>query len=331
MATYLNLADKFKQTGSDGGVTSLIIEMLAETNPILQDMSVVECNDGSSNKSVIRTGLPESAWTQYYTGVQPSKSETANVVDTTGNLKAWSEIDAGLVDNAINGSQLRMNEASAFLESMNATMSTTLFYGSTADEIKSFTGLAPRFNKLTSAQNSKQVIDAGGTSSNANTSIWFVVWGDRTVHGLFPKGSSAGLSREDKGKQTRADSKGGLFDVYREKFSWDLGLTVKDWRYVSRVCNIDVAKLATSEVDLFKFMRKAYYALHQRMVAGGRAAIYCNADVLEALDALATNNGTTDNFVRLKTTEVEGKEVLSYRGIPIRETAALINTEKKVV
>lgn len=330
MATYLNLADKFKQTGSDGGVTSMIIEMLAQTNPILQDMNVVECNDGSSNKSVIRTGLPTAAWTQYYTGVQPSKSETAQVTDTTGNLKAWSEIDAELVDKAINGGQLRLNEAQAFLESMNNTMAETLFYGSTADEVKSFTGLSPRFSKLTGAKNSSQVIDAGGTGASDNASIWFVVWGDRTVHGLYPRGSNAGMSREDKGKQTTKDGKGGLLDVYREKFSWDLGLTVKDWRYVSRICNINVADAQAGSVPLYNFMRKAYYALKQRQITGGQAAIYCNKDMLEVLDALATNNGTTDNFVRLKTTEIEGKEVLSYRGIPIREVDALVNTEKKV-
>lgn len=329
MATYLNLADKMKQTGDDHGVTSMIIEMLAQTNPILQDMTVVECNDGSSNKTVIRTGLPTAAWTAYYKGVQPSKSETAQVVDTTGSLKAWSEIDAELVDKSVNGNQLRLNEAQAFLEAMNNTMATTLFYGSEAEEIKSFTGLSPRFSKLTGAKNSSQVIDAGGSGSN-NTSIWFIVWGERTCHGLYPKGSRAGLSREDKGKQTREDADGGLYDVYREKFSWDLGLTVKDWRYVARICNIDVANAQAGKVDLFKFMRKAYYALKQRQIAGGQAAIYCNKDMMEVLDALATNNGTTDNFVRLKTTEIEGKEVMSYRGIPIREVDALVNTEKKV-
>jgi len=29
--------------------------------------------------------------------------------------------------------------------------------------------------------------------------------------------------------------------------------------------------------------------------------------------------------------EIEGKEVLTYRGIPIRETDALVNTEARVV
>jgi len=52
---------------------------------------------------------------------------------------------------------------------------------------------------------------------------------------------------------------------------------------------------------------------------------------MEALDALAHNAGASDNFTRLKPMEIEGKEVLTYRGIPIRETDALLNTEARVV
>ena len=114
-----------------------------------------------------------------------------------------------------------------------------------------------------------------------------------------------------------------------------VGLAVKDWRYNSRIANVDVSLMQAGSVALYDFMRKAYYKLQSRMrrgdAAGGRQAIYCNRDVLEALDALATNAGASDNFVRLKPMEVEGEEVMTYRGIPIRETDALLNTEARIV
>ena len=116
-----------------------------------------------------------------------------------------------------------------------------------------------------------------------------------------------------------------------ELFTWHVGLAVKDFRYVARIANIDVSNMAAGSVALYDFMRKAYYALQGRRVAGGRISIYCNTDVLEALDALATNAGASDSFVRLKPMEIEGKEVLTYRGIPLRETDAIINTEERVV
>ena len=89
--------------------------------------------------------------------------------------------------------------------------------------------------------------------------------------------------------------------------------------------------MEAGSVALYDFMRKAYYKLQNRRVAGGNIAIYCNRDVLEALDALATNAGASDSFIRLRPMEIEGKEVMTYRGIPIRETDAIINTEAQVV
>ena len=60
-------------------------------------------------------------------------------------------------------------------------------------------------------------------------------------------------------------------------------------------------------------------------------AIYCNADVLEALDADSTpTTGTTASFVRLQPTEVDGFEVMSYRGIPVRQVDAILNNEAQI-
>jgi hypothetical protein len=325
--TYLSLLDVHRRTQGDN--IADIIELLAQVNPILQDMIVIEANDGATNLTTMRSGIPEGTFRKLYQGVQPQKSSVMQVRDTAGMIENWSEIDAKLVDISPNAAKLRLTEATAFIEGLSQTMANRIFYGSTVAEPSEFLGLAPRFNSLT-APNGKQIVDAGGTG-NANTSIWFLVWGDRTVHGFYPRGSKAGLQREDKGKTTKTLADGSVYDVYREKFAWDLGLSVRDWRYVSRIANIDVDDMAAGDVKLYDFMRKAYYSLQQRRVAAGRPAIYCNRDVMEALDALATNAGASDSFVRLKPKEIEGEEVLTYRGIPIRETDALLNTEARVV
>ena len=158
-----------------------------------------------------------------------------------------------------------------------------------------------------------------------------MVWGDRTVHGLYPKGSKAGLSRLDKGRETKNNTDGSLYDVHREKFKWHFGLSVRDYRYVSRIANIDVSNLQAGSVDIYKFMRKAFYKLKQRTVIGGRAAIYCNSDVLEALDAATTpTSSTSASFVRLTPMQVDGREVMGYRGIPVRECEAILNTEAQI-
>tara|TARA_R110000787_G_C13443394_1_gene446759 strand:- start:38425 stop:39423 length:999 start_codon:yes stop_codon:yes gene_type:complete len=327
-ATFVDLIDIYKQQDGNGQFIE-VIEMLAEMNPVLDDAMAVECNKGTTHMHTVRTGLPSVAWGRLYQGITQGKSGKAQVEDTTGFVEGLSTIDERLLALSTNEGAVRLSEAMSYLEAMNQEVATKMFYGNSASDPEEFMGLSPRFNDL-SAPNGNQIIDAGGTGG-INTSIWFVTWGDNQCHLLYPKGTVAGVSREDMGRQRVLDGAGNPYFAKEEKFTWHVGLAVKDWRYVSRIANIDTTAMAAGTVLLYAFMRKAYYKLQQRRVAGGRMAIYCNRDVLEALDALASNAGAADSFVRLKPMEIEGKEVMTYRGIPIRETDAIINAEARVV
>ena len=325
--TFIDLIDVYKQQDGKGNIVP-VIEMLTEMNPILQDALAVECNRGTRHLHAVRSGLPTVAWGKLYAGIQQSKSGRVQVEDTTGFVEALSSVDVRLLALSGNPAALRLSEAQAFLEAMNQEVSAKIFYGDSASDPEEFMGLSPRYNDL-SATNGNQIIDAGGTGSD-NTSIWFVTWGDNQTQLLYPQGTTAGLSREDKGEQRVLDGSSDPYYVKEELFRWHVGLAVKDWRYNSRIANIDVSKMQDGTTNLYTFLRKAYYKLHNRIVAGGKISMYCNRDVLEALDALATNAGSTDNFIRLKHTEIQGKEVLTYRGIPIRESDSLLNTESRV-
>ena len=328
--TYMTLADVYRQSENSKEIAT-IIELLAETNPILEDARVEECNDGTKHLTTTRTGLPSVTWRRLYEGVQPSKSTTKQVVDSTGMLEAWSEVDAKLVEISPDPKKLRMNEAMAFIEAMNNEMATGIFYHNTRTDPEKFLGLAPRFNDLT-AENSSQIINASqitdATTVSTHTTVWFVVWGERTVHLLYPRGPRAGLQRDDKGKDTKTNSDGSLYDVYREKFSWDVGLSVRDWRYISCVRNINVAgsTFVAGTLDLEGYMIDAYYALRQRKVAGGQAVIYCNSTIKKYLHKRARDksnvNLTLDNY--------QGQEILRFLGIPIKECDAILNTEQGI-
>jgi hypothetical protein len=303
--------------------------MLMEMNPILDDAIAVECNKSTTHLHTVRAGLPSVAWGKLYQGIPNSKGKTTQVEDSTGFCEGLSTIDERLLKLSNNEGALRLSEANAYLESISQEVSTKIFYGNSSSDPEEFMGLAPRFNDL-SAANGGQIVDAGGTGSD-NTSIWMVTWGDMQCNLIYPKGMQAGVQREDMGRQRLLDDDGNAYYGKEEKFTWHVGLAVKDWRYVARIANIDVSLMADGAVALYTFMRKAYYKLQSRRIAGGKMAIYCNRDVLEALDALASNAGASDSFIRLKTTEVEGKEVTTYRGIPIRESDAIINAEARVV
>jgi hypothetical protein len=325
--SFFDLVDLYKSQYPDGQIAS-VIEMLAEMNPILDDAIAVECNNGTKHITTIRTGLPDVTWGKLYSGISQSKSTKAQVEDTTGFVEALSTIDKRLLELSNNEGAIRLSEAQSFIESMNQEVASKIFYGNSASDPEQFMGLAPRYNSTT-AVNGNQVIKAGGSGAD-NTSIWFVTWGENQTQLLYPKGTQAGVQREDKGEQRVNDASGNAYYVMEELFRWHVGLSVRDWRYNVRIANIDVSSMQGGNVALYDYMRTAFYRLQSRRVAGGKQCIYCNRDVLEALDRLATNAGASDNFVRLSRSEVEGKEVLSYRGIPIRETDALVNDEALV-
>lgn len=327
-ATFFDLIDKFKLEDETRQIAT-VIEMLKENNAILDDAMTQECNMGVKHRTTIRTGLPTVTWGQFYRGIPQSKSTTAQVDDTTGFVEGLSTIDERLLDISSNPNAVRLSEAKPFIEAISQEVASTLIYGNDNTAPEEFTGLHPRFNDL-GAANGGQIVDAGGTGA-VNTSIWFVTWSDSACHMLYPAGTAAGVSRVDKGSQRVLDGTGNPYFAMEEMFTQHAGLTVRDWRKVARVANIDSADLAAGDVDIYAFMRAAFWRLKSHRVPDGRLAIYCNSDVLEALDADSTpTTGTTASFVRLRPTEVDGFEVMSYRGIPVRQVDAILNDEAQI-
>jgi hypothetical protein len=321
--TALTLIDWSKRLDPNGNTADLV-ELLNTTNPILTDAAVVEGNLPTGHRTTVRTGLPTPAWRMLNYGVQPSKSTTVQVDDSSGMLEAYSQVDKDLANLNGNTASFRLSEDRAFIEGMTQEMASTLWYGNTATDPKKFLGLSPRYASL-SAANADNIIDASGSGSD-NTSIWLITWSDQTTHLIFPKGSRVGLQSRDLGEQTLIDAAGGLYQGYRSHYKWDIGLSMRDWRYNVRICNIDVSNLIadSSAANLTRQMIKATHLLPSEGM--GKSVFYVNRTVSTYLDLqmmTATN-------VNLTLSEAEGKRVMSFRGIPIRRSDALLNTEARV-
>jgi len=328
-----NLVNVTKRMDPDGSIAK-IAELLAQSNPILMDLPVIEGNLPTGHRTTIRTGLPSATWRKLNYGVRPEKSTTAQVDDTIGMLEAYGEIDKDLAMLNGNTAEFRMSEDSAQLEAISQDMATTLFYGDTATYPERFLGLAPRYDTLTLDKPDatlgsaflKNVIDMGGTGANL-TSLWYVVWGDSTAHGIYPKGSTAGLISRDLGEQTLVDSEGGRFQGFRSHYQWKLGMTVRDWRYIVRVVNVDVSKIddPTTQDDIYKAMIKAMHAVPAP--GRNRGNFYCGAAISAMLDFASVQKSNA----ALGLKEVFGEPVLAFRGRPIRECNAILETEAQVV
>ncbi|MDA0798715.1 MAG: hypothetical protein O2884_08605 [Chloroflexi bacterium] len=325
--TNPTLLDLAKATDPDGKIAT-IVEILNETNEILMDMSWMEGNLPTGHRTTIRAGLPAPTWRQLYAGVQPNKGRTVQVTDNTGMLEAYAEIDKALADLNGNTNEFRLLEDRAHIEGMNQELADTLFYGNEGSEPEAFTGLAPRFNSL-SADNAENILVGGGAGSD-NASIWLVVWGPNTCHGIVPKGSKAGLQMTDKGQVTIEDADGsnGRMEAYRTHYRWDAGLTVRDWRYIVRIPNIDKSALtkdASAGADLPDLMFQAMERVPNLSL--GRPAFYMSRNTLTFLRRQSSNK-LKESVLSLE--QEGGIPVTRFHGCPVRRCDALAADEALV-
>jgi len=327
--THPTLADVAKATDPDGKIAT-IVEILNETNEMLDDMVWVEGNLPTGHRTTVRAGLPAPTWRKLYGGVQPTKATNVQVTDTTGMLEAYAEIDKALADLNGNTAAFRMTEDKAHIEGMSQEFMSTLMYGNEGTAPEEFTGFAPRFNDNSGPANADNIILGGGSGAD-NNSIWLISWGANTVHGIYPKGSKAGLQFNDKGQVTIEDSdgsNGGRYEAYRSHYRWDVGLSVRDWRYVVRICNIDNSALQAdkggSSADITDLMSQAVELLPN--ASSGRPAFYMNRTLRSTLKRQIAN--TTN--VNITQDQVGGKHVVSFDGIPVRRCDSLTSTEATI-
>ena len=325
------LLDIATATAPDGTI-AIVAEILTAVNEILDDMVWVEGNLVTGNRSHVRTGLPAPTWRKMYGGVHATKGTVVAVTDNTGMLEAFGEVDAKAVDMASNKEAFRLLEDKAHIQGMSEEIATTIFYGNEDTQPETFTGLSPRFN-TTTAENGDNIILGGSLSGQTdNASIWLIVWADDLTHGITPKGMPTGLQMEDLGKVLLQDasdgSNTGRMMAYVSHYTWDAGLTMRDWRYVVRVPNIDKSLLtpdASSGADLPDLLFQAMNRIPN--MGRGKAAFYMSRDMLTFLRrqlAAATSMST------LTIDNVGGKMVTSFQGVPIKRVDALAADEARI-
>ncbi len=334
-----NLVNVTKRMAPDGSIAK-IAELLTEVNPMIGDVPLVEGNLPTGHRTTVRTGIPAPTWRMLNYGVMPTKSQTAQVDDTIGMCEMYSEVDKDLAMLNGNTSAFRMSEDIPHLEGMSNEMAATILYGDTATNPERFLGIMPRYNQIgdpankpTAQQNSdylKNVIDAGGlvgAGGTSLTSMVYINWGENTVHGIYPKGSQAGLLHNDLGEVTLTDDNGGRFQGFRAHYQWKMGLCVRDWRHIVRIANIDLALLLTTPTEanqeaLYQSMIKAMYTVPA--IGQTKGVFYASPAVYAALDIAAVEKGNA----ALGWTEVYGKGMmLTFRGIPIRQSDAMLEDE----
>ena len=158
-----------------------------------------------------------------------------------------------------------------------------------------------------------------------------------TTHGVFPKGSKAGLQHMDHGEQTVSSTAatsgvaGSRLRVFQDQWQWKCGVLLKDWRYVVRIPNIDISNLVakSSAADLVELMIKAIHRIPSLKL--GKPVFYMNRTVYGGLRRMARSMSSGVLEVEKGLTQFgTPTNWMTYLGVPIRRCDAILNTESVV-
>jgi hypothetical protein len=338
--------DLARRTDPDGDAAD-VAELLSQANEIYDDLVWKEGNTNTGHVYTVRTGIPAGTWRYLNQGVPMSKSTTAQGRINCGMLEDQFTIDRKILEMAQDQNKFRYDEDNAHLEGMSQTVAGQFVYGNALSNAAAFTGFEAFYNTVnpSTADNAANVFDGGGVGSN-NTSLLLIGWSPRSIYGVFPKGSTAGLKLEP--LDTTQLAYDGVGNPYRAAVTWfrqEAGLCIEDWRWGVRLCNLDVTSAGlggTTPFDIFATLSKMVLRLPKagRRISGvtetdarsemgmvTRPAIYANRTLRGFMDIQAIR----DKNVLLSPKDYAGQPTEEYRGVPVRILDQLKNTETRVV
>lgn len=297
------------------GKHAMIANVMSRKDEMMQDVMFMEANGVTSHEDTLASELPEGEFRAYNEGVGRGRAKTSKIVDGIANNQLYGVVDKDLADLSGDAANFRFREEKLVMEGLRQQFINTLLYGNAITNPKQFTGFTQRYNNLADDR-----VIGGGDSANL-TSIWFINWADDSARCIFPKGmsDSAGLSSTDKGVETVTDGNGKEYEAYRTHYKWMAGLSIKDYRNVVRICNINSA---SPTGDLVNLMLEALEWVEDP----SNLKIYMNRQMRTFFNIQARTNAKA----HLTIESYEGKRYLSFQGYPLRRTDAILNNESQV-
>lgn len=320
---FPTIVDLAKKADPNGGIASMV-ELLAKKNAFLNDIAFKAGNLPTGHKFAARTALPSPTWRKINQGIAASKAQQDTIEESCGMLEGLSKVDVALADLNGNAAGFRADEDNAFFAAFGLEVARALFYETTGTNPERIQGLSVRFDGTGQAAN--QLVRAEPLASVASTqtvnSVWLVGWSPETIYGIYPKNSVAGFKSEDLGKLLVKDS-GGVneFLAYVTHHKWSVGLAVQDYRYVSRLVNIDPARFkadASSGPDIPTAMQDQIAALFDTDTV--MPVFYMNRATFAMFNKQLMKR--SQNF--LEYVEKGGRRVPHFLGFPIRISDALV-------
>ncbi len=225
------------------------------------------------------------------------------------NYPAMSQVDCRIADRDARGAGAYRNDEDALVhEAVLNAFSSDMFYANQNTNSNEFYGLSRYMN----AYNGDNIVNGTGSTTDVQTSIYFVKWGVKGVSGIYSNESGIMPTVQDMGKQlVDAPDGNGQMWAYVTNFNWNVGLKVNE-AGIGRVANIE----NSGDITLANLQRV------KRFIKNGADAIFCTRAGASYLDALSTNSLQTmvlDSELKV--------EVESFAGLPIFVDDSISDTE----
>lgn len=323
------LNDLRSQLNPDGSIDR-ILEVLNESNPILEDIPWMEGDLPIGNKTTVRKSLPNPSIRRINRGTAPTKGTAKQIIDVCMHLEDRSCVDVELLAGKPNPEAYRSSEDDAHVEGMGQYVAKLLMYGSLASDPDTFDGFMTRYDTMVGAKGDPgyQVISAGTAGTNTNASMLFVDWGDHRVTGIYPKGTQAGLKTQDLGECDVYDAEGKPYRAVQTLYGWKCGLAVANTRSVARVCNIDVTNLTKLSADARKSLVDKFIYAKNRIWQPKNIICYTSEDVYSFLETYLSDKAN----IHVTRDQVTGPvPFIRIAGIPVKKMDCMLQDEAAIV
>ena len=335
--TYL---DFVKGLDPKGNFVHRIVELVAKKNEMLDDMTVIAANNGTSLQTTVRTETPKPVWTTYYGGIPSNKGSKAKIKVSCGRMATKILVDKKLYDDSKDKDAVLEDEISQNITGMKNELANMLIYGLIKDNPLGFNGLMKHYDKYDNnntedTDSAHYVLNALSAASDTSAksklgSILLVGWSPNTITAFHPENSSTGgIEKSDKRVTDIPDeSVGGdaTYEAYLQYLYWTIGLAVRDYRYGGRICNIQRDKMLTAgkEANYVELIDR----LTQRVLDDDvKQAIYMDKLMWENV-CTCFSRLTRANAITFQ--HVEGRKEKRLFGIPVRIQDAMKINEAEV-
>lgn len=309
--------------------------------PFIRYLPMVPSNQILSNIATRTDSIPVPQTRRFNTGIQPTAAKNTPISDPMALFEAYSEQDKELWRIQNDPNMWRQDQDLNHIEGFKQYLESLLFYGNLAQDPGSFNGLATRFNNLESYPNGDTSwlpnVWNGGATTGSSTSAYFIELGPMKCYGIYPPNTPGGLNIEDLGEMTKemAAATGGgpslnyMYQVLRTHLTWRIGIQINDERCVQRIANINPTFLSSNNFD-----ENVFIEAKNQLPGGGEAPgtiLLMNRQLKTQVDIRSVSQklNAYTNF-SANETDVFGKKVSMFQGVPILMAEKLLNTETVV-